>query len=326
MASNHVGRTRDHLPRVAKSVSQSPATNMPYTSGEVSSKVASSNLKATDKCLGCGTQVKQLNKHLAWKPDCRKFYDEGALKMASLERRKESRKAYDLAHQKEIKSKKADYYKAKLQSRITIAPPENASLHAKIAASEGNLRHIPPAVLHKQHICSICEKSFAHLESVYRHLREVHQVYELFGQEKPKPIFCPSCKKTFSRKENMMHHIQTIHKKPSHTCSTCHKEFSREDHLQRHILDVHKVEKTFKCPDPDCPLSFSRKDTLDSHVKRASKNYKVHGLVENCSICNQDIIFPSYGAFKSHSWKKGNNFTCKTIEAEKKKKREAWAN
>ena len=323
MASNPIAKARETLPRKAKSLSHSSASSMPSTSGKLCPKASSSNLKATHNCLGCDTKVQQINKHLAWKPECRKFYDENALKMVSIESRRESRKKYDLAHQKEIKSKKATSYKTRMQGNIKIQQPEkhgsNATrtTHSKMP---DHLKGMAPADFHTKNICSICEKQFSRQDKLTRHLKEVHEVYKNAGKEKSELFLCPSCNETFSRKETLMRHIQDIHKKSSHTCSVCNKEFSRKDALERHIQEIHDETKKFRCP--DCPLSFSRKDIFDSHVKRAAINGDLHGCIKHCGICKKDILFPSKKAYKNHSWGNG----CRTLEAERDKRREAWAN
>ena len=50
--------------------------------------------------------------------------------MVSIESRRESRKKYDLAHQKEIKSKKATSYKTRMQGNIKIQQPEKHGSNA----------------------------------------------------------------------------------------------------------------------------------------------------------------------------------------------------
>lgn len=325
MASKPVGRTRDHFPRHAKSVAQSPATSLPSMQAlaVIDQKIASGAYTITQRCCGCDTRVKHINKHLSWKPDCRRFYNDEILKQVSIESRKEAKKKYDLAHEKEIKSKKAIYYKEKMQGHVKIGSPEKSGNNATTSTHEkmpSHLWHVPPADLHDQNICSICEKSFTRQDKLVRHLKEVHDVYKLAGQEKARSFACPSCNETFSRKETMMRHFQTKHQKSLYTCSVCNKEFSRKDSLQRHMNEVHKEEKRFKCP--DCPLTFSRKEILEDHLKKTAKNKELHGCVKHCNLCNKDILFSSMKAYKDHSWLS----SCKTIEAEKEKERNAWAN
>ena len=92
MASNPSGRTRDHIPRQAKSASQAKsalelniATGMPMNEGVhvIEQKYASGALMQTTKCIGCQAVVKHIKKHLAWKPDCQRFYCDDELKSIS---------------------------------------------------------------------------------------------------------------------------------------------------------------------------------------------------------------------------------------------------
>ena len=321
MASNPSGRTRDHIPRQAKSASQAKsalelniATGMPMNEGVqvIEQKYASGALMQTTKCIGCQAVVKHIKKHLAWKPDCQRFYCDDELKSISLESRKESRKKYNLAHQKEIKAKNAIYYKEKMQGNVKIGIPQKSGSNASTTTHEkmpSHLSHIPPAHFHEQNICSICEKPFARQDKLIRHLKEVHEVYEKAGQGEAKNFVCTSCNEQFTRKESMIRHVQTMHQKSSLTCSVCDKEFSRKDSLQRHINEVHREEKKFKCP--ACPLTFSRKDILDIHVNKAARNKEYHGCVKHCEFCNKDILFSSMKAWREHIW--GNS--CKTKAA-----------
>ena len=330
MDSNPSGRTRDHIPRQAKSASQAKsalelniATGMPMNEGVhvIEQKYASGALIQTTKCIGCQAVVKHLKKHLAWKPYCQRFYCDDELKSMSLESRKESRKKYNLAHQKEIKAKKAIQYKEKMQGGVKIGTPQKSGSNASTtthAKMPSHLSHIPPAHFHEQNICSICEMAFARQDKLTRHLKEVHEVDKKAGQEKASNFVCMSCNERFTRKESLMRHLQTMHKKSSLACSVCDKEFSRKDSLQRHVNEVHMEDKRFKCP--ACPLTFSRRDILDVHVNKAAKNKELHGCVKHCKFCNKDILFSSMRAWKDHSWRT----SCKTKQAEVEMTRKAW--
>ena len=291
MTMVHMGRI--HFQSVHRN---KPSSVNPRSRQTVPRKVAldSSDAKKTEKCRGCGKQIHQIRKHLAWKPQCKPFYPQEELDAASAATRKDTKESIDSSQQKRMQAKKVQQSQANHAQQVQ--PLE------KIVISKKNHKLKPPA----DKFCSVCEKIFNRPDELTRHLREVHGMSRLS---------CPACAITFTRKESLQRHIEAIHLQSQQKCSICEQVFSNKDSLTRHIHDVHEAVKKFKCP--DCPLMFARKDTLDKHVKSAQANWRRHGVEFHCNICGKDFVFLSHSACSTHVFKKGDKLTCKTKEAER---------
>ena len=133
----------------------------------------------SEYCRGCKTKVSQIRKHLAQKPECEPFYKQDELDAASLEKRRASRKAYNMAHQEEIRKKKAESYKMK-KSQIpgsfnSSAPNEiRQQTEKEIKQKEENKQSdkLPKDGSDKH--CHICKTIFGSVDEAKRHAREVH--------------------------------------------------------------------------------------------------------------------------------------------------------
>ena len=249
-------------------------------------------------CRGCGSKVRQINKHLAQKPQCRIHYSEDELNTVSLNMRRASRKNYNVAHQAEISKKKAETYKA-TQEKIAQRPEAHnkAGLHENdkkiLAQSRSNLEASICEKVPKDGSdghCYTCHTVFETISDAKRHAKEVH------GTQKFK---CPSCDVTFTRRDNLTRHVATVHDKSARQlCTLCDVEFANTDSFVRHVHNVHEEEKKYECP--DCPLNFARKDTLDKHLIRARVDFRRHGGEKECTRCHKTVIFPSLTAYYKH--------------------------
>ena len=93
--------------------SDSDSDNPPHRQNLPRGAKGTHHMPETKSCRGCGAKVKHIKKHLVTKTECKPFYKEEELNAESLEKRRISRKTYNIAHQDEIRGKKAESYKAK---------------------------------------------------------------------------------------------------------------------------------------------------------------------------------------------------------------------
>jgi uncharacterized Zn-finger protein len=124
--------------------------------------------------------------------------------------------------------------------------------------------------------CDLCQKAYAKLGNLNRHIRTVHEHSTDFK--------CGQCDKTFGQKCNLMRHIETVHKGiKAFKCNQCNKSFGLKNNLKKHIKTVHNHIKAFECQ--KCNKSFGQKSNLKNHIK------VVHNYIKafECNHCNKSF-------------------------------------
>ena len=135
----------------------------------------------------------------------------------------------------------------------TYATAEYARIHIS-SEHEGN-----------KPMCTICAKTFSHINVLQKHIIEVH--------EKKTAAKCDKCDKIFTQKHALKRHIESVHEgKRPHLCTICGSSFAENKKLQLHIAAVHKKEKPFSCH--LCGIRFARKDKLNVHIQAVHEGIK----------------------------------------------------
>ena len=167
--------------------------------------------------------------------------------------------------------------------------------------------------------CTVCGKSFSHIESIKSHISSTHVEKKLLKFETvPAPPSrlqrksrCKICKQVFLSKSEMKSHNIEVHdgKKPQcsicsstfktewllgrHTvvahgkkkkkvkCKLCDTVFKERKDYNEHILSVHDGKKPFPCT--KCTSSFLEKSQLKIHILSVHEGIKPH----KCNVCNE---------------------------------------
>lgn len=108
--------------------------------------------------------------------------------------------------------------------------------------------------------CKLCDKTFAHKQSLHNHKLRNHGTSS---------HSCEKCKKTFKSLFALKRHVRNERCKTESTleCEVCQVKFSRASTLKRHVSAQHSPsqEKTFACE--SCEKSFFSSTALREHKK-----------------------------------------------------------
>ncbi|XP_058453348.1 zinc finger protein 616-like [Malaya genurostris] len=132
-----------------------------------------------------------------------------------------------------------------------------------IFARKGNLRlHMTTHGI-RPHVCSVCGKSYARIESLRTH--------EQGCANGKTGLFCEKCGQRFRKLELLEKHIQLGHPEKEHQCNYCGQSFESKRALSHHVR-VH--EGKFRCT--HCSLQFVTEKALQNHEK--SRHWEILGI------------------------------------------------
>ena len=129
----------------------------------------------------------------------------------------------------------------------------------------------------KDHVCQQCSKKFSKLNTLERHIKQVHEGIRTHQ--------CSKCDEKFAFKFQLKDHMAVIHKigegVETFQCSECERKYLKKYDLDYHVMTVHEGKNTkqsYKCQ--QCPdLEFRLKKEYLQH------NFRVHG--QKSSMCEQ---------------------------------------
>ena len=169
-------------------------------------------------------------------------------------------------------------------------------------------------VRERKESCCFCNQEFSEQQSLSKHIASVH--------ERKNTLQCTICDEVFTLKVELNLHMNSIHDdKPSFSCFICDKFFTTKYNLKHHTKAKHKSEKfiehytstisakeTFVMPIlrrnrrlckqitavqenkkpitcDKCQLSFSKRCSLNRHVRNVHKKVKPY----RCELCQIDF-------------------------------------
>lgn len=127
--------------------------------------------------------------------------------------------------------------------------------------------------------CEQCQRKFAQLRYLRKHIYEVHRKLTQFN--------CSVCLKVFNRKSNLTEHMLIHEQKYLAPCSICQKSFRTKSALRLHER-THTGEKPYKC-DICLEKAYAYNTDLKRHKRQA------HGILGNphpCQECYQVFYEP----------------------------------
>ncbi|XP_031638773.1 zinc finger protein 91-like [Contarinia nasturtii] len=176
--------------------------------------------------------------------------------------------------------------------------------------------------------CTQCNRTFAKLKYLRKHIREVH--------EKATPFHCKTCGKKFNRKANLIEHELIHDNKYLAVCKTCNKSYrtpsalklherthtgekpyvckicneksyAYNSDLKRHQRAVHKIvdgDKTYPCTHDGCNKVFYEPKLLRNHASRSHKYVNDWLYCQFCPLSfaiNEEFELHTYSHFKSRT-------------------------
>jgi uncharacterized Zn-finger protein len=163
---------------------------------------------------------------------------------------------------------------------------------SRMFKDSGNLRgHIIRAHLHaKDYHCEDCDSAFVTQQELGRHVQQLH------SGERPFACDREGCEKVFVSSGKLLAHTRAHLGTRAHPCPVygCDLSFTQPGHLNRHIDDVHRKDKPFQCH--ICPNAFSRKYTLDDHVRLHTGETPFV-----CDVPGCDAAFPQLSGLNGHA-------------------------
>ena len=105
------------------------------------------------------------------------------------------------------------------------------------------------------------------------------ELNKLIEKSKKKELECTYCEKTFARIGDLKRHVNTVHLKlKPYKCFDCDKSYGLQQDLKHHFLSAHEKIKPFKCE--LCDTSFSKNSNLKTHVE--AMHEKIKYVCDNC--------------------------------------------
>ncbi|OMJ71400.1 hypothetical protein SteCoe_30391 [Stentor coeruleus] len=114
------------------------------------------------------------------------------------------------------------------------------------------------------------------------------------------------CEKSYVSNAILKRHILAFHSLVNkYQCKACNKSLASRQNLKEHMY-IHTGEKPYKCPLPECQMSFRQGTHLSAHKKFHQKNpselniqklfesYLSQEHIDDMSVKNPDFILPAF--------------------------------
>ncbi|XP_061173733.1 zinc finger protein 62 homolog isoform X1 [Saccostrea echinata] len=129
--------------------------------------------------------------------------------------------------------------------------------------------------------CSHCEKSFAYMGNLKRHIKMHHGEY--------RPYKCHLCIKRFWGNDSLEQHVKRVHSRfRPYECAHCDKKYSVCYDLQKHVRSVHGKDIDWNMDVPSMPSDGSGTTPgLGTHKVTGIKTQALNQLNHKCKFCGR---------------------------------------
>jgi len=129
--------------------------------------------------------------------------------------------------------------------------------------------------------CHMCDKAYASVLSLKRHLQTHHETQTL-SQKLP----CNLCNKSFITQQNLDNHIKRYHVKLiDKFCAHCAFSCSDQSTLQKHFLNEHGGIHSCKAKCFLCDAEFKTVPNLNRHIKHIHEKAPRKYWLQTCELC-----------------------------------------
>ncbi|XP_055637959.1 zinc finger protein 91-like [Toxorhynchites rutilus septentrionalis] len=231
--------------------------------GKIRSHLKRHNNERKLECEACGAcfrRIETLNKHWLAKHGSPQIENEHINKSTGTESKKDT-----------LSCGMCDaVFKSREGRRIHMILKHNAGKTYKceecpmIFARKGNLRLHMTTHGVRLHVCSVCGRSYARIESLRNH-------EQACAEGSNGGLFCEVCGQRFRKQELLEKHKLQGHSEKEYLCNHCSQGFETKRALSHHVR-VH--EGTFQCE--HCSLKFVTENALKNHEK--SRHWEILGI------------------------------------------------
>ena len=165
------------------------------------------------------------------------------------------------------------------------------SKHFKMCHTK-SCKETPPQLDYKRpklkvNVCGACGKTYGAIQSLNKHMKEVHNIMKGKGT-KQNALLCNLCGKEFNKSANLSKHLRQHSGVKRFTCEICSKQFCHKQNLKDHIIN-HTGKKPYSCPFEGCTKKFAHVGASQSHF-----NY-IHTKIKPfvCTHCQKGFTTKS---------------------------------
>lgn len=164
-------------------------------------------------------------------------------------------------------------------SKHTRSPPSNIEVSSPQSSSPQPNGQAGPE--QGSYPCSHCDKSFAYMGNLKRHIKMHHGEY--------RPFKCSLCVKRFWGNDSLEQHVKRVHSRfRPYECAHCDKKYSVCYDLQKHVRSVHgkDIDWNMEVPGVNSDGTGSNPG-LGIHKVTGIKTQALNQLNHKCKFCGR---------------------------------------
>lgn len=164
-------------------------------------------------------------------------------------------------------------------SKHTSSPPSNSEVSNSQPSSPQPNTQVGPE--QGSYPCSHCDKSFAYMGNLKRHIKMHHGEY--------RPFKCSLCVKRFWGNDSLEQHVKRVHSRfRPYECAHCDKKYSVCYDLQKHVRSVHGKDIDWNMEVPGVHSDGTGTNPgLGIHKVTGIKTQALSQLNHKCKFCGR---------------------------------------